>query len=153
MENELPFEVREFSTPAHQASQAAALVNCNLGAIVKSLVFENTLNRKLLLALASGKNRVDLIKLSALAGSPIKTAHPKTVLAKTGYPVGAVPPWGLQGIHQTMVDEDLMHFVYIWASAGAVDILMKVTPSALIKLTAGQVENIKQKETSCKENV
>lgn len=143
-QNEVPFEVRLFDTPARQASQAAALLGCPLGAIVKSLVFENKTIGGLFLVLVSGQNRADTHILSTLVGAAVGTAKPKTVLSKTGFPVGAVPPIGILNIGQTIIDADLMTFQYVWASAGEVNALLRVNSPDLLRLTAGQVEMIKQ---------
>jgi prolyl-tRNA editing enzyme YbaK/EbsC (Cys-tRNA(Pro) deacylase) len=145
-ENQIPYELATFEAPARQASQAAALVGCPLGAIVKSLVFEKTASGELLLVMVSGQNRADEHILNALVGEPVQPAKPEAVLAKTGYPVGAVPPCGLCGISLTIIDADLMGYPTVWASAGAVDILMRLRPSDLSNLTDGRIEEIKQRK-------
>lgn len=127
-ENAIPFTVRVFDSPARQASQAAELVGCPLGAIVKSLVFEQVASGDLLMVLVSGKNRADLQTLQNITGGIVKPASPETVLAETGFTVGAVPPLGLQGNHQSVMDADLLVFEQVWASAGAVNILMRISP-------------------------
>ncbi|MFU8825950.1 MAG: YbaK/EbsC family protein [Brevefilum sp.] len=144
-ENEIPHEVRLFDAPARQASHAADLLSCPLGAIVKSLVFENKSSGGLFLVLVSGENRADPHILSTLVGAPVGTAKPETVLAKTGFPVGAVPPLGIHGMGLTLIDADLMSYPHVWASAGAVNALLRVSPSDLHRLTAGQVRMIKQR--------
>jgi prolyl-tRNA editing enzyme YbaK/EbsC (Cys-tRNA(Pro) deacylase) len=141
---QISFQLQVFDAPAHSASQAADLLGCPLGAIVKSLVFEKTDSGHLLLALVSGKNRADLQKLSTLACEPVRVADPKIVLSKTTYPVGAVPPCGLNGISQTLIDTDLMDYAHVWASAGAENILFRISTTDLEQLVEGKIENIKQ---------
>ena len=145
VENEIPYELRAFDAPARQASQAAGLVDCPLGAIVKSLVFEKTATGELMLVLVSGQNRADEHKLSTLVGEPVQPAKPEKVLAETGFVVGAVPPCGLDGIVETIIDADLMPYQNIWASAGAINTLMRIQPVDLYKLTGGRIEDIKQR--------
>ena len=140
-----PFEVRSFSEPARQASQAAALVGCPLGAIVKSLVFRKHFSGDLFLALVSGQNRADTHILSQLAGDAVQPAPAEVVLAETGYPVGAVPPIGMPGEYPVVMDADLMQYPQVWASAGAEHILMALMPADLQALTQAQVERIKVK--------
>ena len=125
-----------------------SLLKCPLGAIVKSLVFENLPSGEVLLVLVSGQNRADLQVLSTLLGTAVEPAKPAAVLAKTGYPVGAVPPLGLPGVFQTIIDEDLFTFQQVWASAGAFNILMGVNPSDLSSLIRGQVSDIKQRSST-----
>lgn len=143
-ENGIPFEVWVFDSPARHASQAAELVGCPLGAIVKSLVFEQVTSGDLLMVLVSGKNRADLHALHNLTGEKVKPARPETVLTETGYPVGAVPPIGLRGNHLVVMDADLLLFEQVWASAGAENILMRISPSDLLKLGNCQVREITQ---------
>jgi len=49
----------------------------------------------------------------------------------------------LDGDYRTIMDADLMTHKRIWSSAGAVRILLGVTPQALQKLSQGRVECIK----------
>ena len=142
--NQILYKLAIFETPARQASQAAALVGCPLGAIVKSLVFEKTASGELLLVLVSGQNRADGQILNTLVGEPVQPAKPEIVLASTGYPVGAVPPCGLAGISLTIIDADLMAFPQVWASAGAVNILFQINSNDLFTLVGGQAKEIKR---------
>jgi Cys-tRNA(Pro) deacylase len=143
-ESAIPFTVRVFDSPARQASQAAALIGCPLGAIVKSLVFEQVTSGELMMVLVSGINRADLQALHKITGEKVKPAHPETVLAETGYPVGAVPPMGLQGNQLVVMDADLLLFEQVWASAGAEHILMGISPGDLQRFVNGQIYTIKQ---------
>ena len=144
VENQIPIEIRIFDTPARQASQAAALVGCPLGAIVKSLIFEKLTSGDILFVLVSGKNRVDLDVVSQIVGDRVRPAQPATVLEKTGYPVGAVPPINAKGAVPVIVDADLLLHEHVWASAGADNILIKFDPLDLLNLTKGKIEAIKQ---------
>jgi hypothetical protein len=93
--NQVPFQIREFDVPAHHASQAADLLDCPLGAVVKSLVFQRIETESMVLVLVSGKNRVNIQALTDIVGQPVRPANPEDVLNFTGYPVGSVPPIGL----------------------------------------------------------
>ena len=77
-----------------------------------------------------------------MAGTQIKLADPKEVLELTGYEVGAVPPFGVVGQSQTLIDEDLMAYDTVWGSAGSQMTLISLAPVDLIKLNAGQVVRI-----------
>ena len=144
VENHIPIEVRVFDSPARQASQAAALIGCPLSAIVKSLVFEKQTSGDILLILVSGKNRADLDTLSQIIGDRVQPAQPATVLEKTGYPVGAVPPIGIKETVPVIMDADLMRHEQVWASAGAENILIKFDPVDLLNLSKGKIKDIKQ---------
>jgi Cys-tRNA(Pro) deacylase len=143
IENDVPYELRIFDTPARQASQAADLLGCPLGAIVKSLVFQKQSSGELLMVLVSGKNRADPKILNQVVGGEVQPAKPKTVLDLTGYPVGAVPPFGVKGAVLVVIDADLMLYEHVWASAGAENILIKLNSIDLLNLSKGKVEAIK----------
>jgi Cys-tRNA(Pro) deacylase len=143
VKNHIPIEIRVFDSPARQASQAAALIGCELGAIVKSMVFEKQTSGDIVFVLVSGKNRADLDILSQVIGDRVRPTPPATVLEKTGYPVGAVPPLGVKDTAPVIMDADLMLHEHVWASAGAENILLKFDPADLLKLSDGKIENIK----------
>lgn len=138
-ENATPYQLRLFEQSAHHARQAAALLGCELGAVVKSLVFTYTDREGIVLALVSGKNRVDLQVISKALGTGVKPAHPDIVFRQTGYPVGAVPPFGFKVEIPVFIDENLLDFKYLWASAGAANALMRISASALPCITHGQI--------------
>ena len=136
------YQLRTFDRPAHHANQAADLVHCSLGAVVKSLVFTQAEDGKFLLVLVSGKNHVDLERLAKLVGERVKLMKPKDVYDLTGYEVGAVPPFGVEGNYSTIIDADLMTFEHIWAAAGSKNSLIRITPTDLSKLSRGRVVKI-----------
>jgi Cys-tRNA(Pro) deacylase len=142
-QNAIGYELRVFSEPARTASQAAALVGCRLGAIVKSLVFQKEDTGELVMVLVSGKNRVDLTILSQILGEKVHPADPADVNSMTGYPVGAVPPTGVTEKGLTVIDVDLMSNEYVWASAGAENILVRLNPVDFNKFLKSRVADIK----------
>ena len=88
-----PVEVRRFPEGTKTAQDAARAVGCDVGQIVKSLVF--MAEDRPVLVLTSGANRVDLGKLGALAGvTDVRRATPEEARAATGFAVGGTPPFG-----------------------------------------------------------
>ena len=136
------YRTRSFDSKAHHASDAAALLGCPLGAVVKSLVFQNVENGRIALVLVSGENRVDINQLSQILGFKIQPAKPGDIQTLTGYPVGAVPPIGVQTNYPVIIDADLMSHKAVWASAGSVHTLVQVKSNDLRTLTQGRVEKI-----------
>jgi len=141
--NDCDYKVRVFEAPAHHAREAAALVGSSLGAIVKSLVFTNEGHDKYFLILVSGQNRVDKRKLSKIVGEKVFPANPDKVLLVTGYPVGAVPPFGLNPDFPVIVDEELMSIERLWASAGSAYTLVNFESVILEDIYDGWICNIK----------
>lgn len=140
----LPYLVKVFDAPARSAKEAADLIGCEIGAIVKSLVFLTQESGEPVMVLVSGKNRADLDQLADSLGVPVRIASPQDVLKLTGYAVGAVPPAALGEGGQVFIDEGLMGYPYVWASAGAEHILMQIQPENLLKLSSCEVVNFNQ---------
>jgi Cys-tRNA(Pro) deacylase len=138
-ENGIPYQLRRFEQPAHHARQAASLLGCELGAVVKSLVFTPKARKGIVLVLVSGKNRVNLQVFSKAFGASVTPACPEVVLSQTGYSVGAVPPFGFTVEIPVFIDQDLFDFTYLWASAGAANALMRIEACALTRVTHGQI--------------
>jgi prolyl-tRNA editing enzyme YbaK/EbsC (Cys-tRNA(Pro) deacylase) len=136
-------QVQESTTTTRTASDAAALVGCHVGQIVKSLIFKGSITSKPILVLTSGANRVNEHLLSTHAGEYILRADPEFVRATTGYAIGGVPPIGHLQPMETYLDEDLMQYPSIWAAAGTPNSLFRLTPGELQKMTAGKVTKVK----------
>jgi len=140
----ISFQVRTFEEPAQRAAQAARLLGCPLGAVVKSLIFQGKQTGELLLVLVSGANRADAQCLSTFFGQETNPAHPRVVEFSTGYPVGAVPPVGFSKQPQTLMDQDLMDYPVVWASAGAVHTMIGMAPENLVQVSQAQIMAIRE---------
>src|SRR6266545_6894365 len=88
------YNVIEHAESTRTAQEAADRVGCNLGQIVKSLIFKGKESGKPILVLTSGANRVDEKRISEYAGEHISRADADFVRAVTGFAIGGVPPVG-----------------------------------------------------------
>ena len=139
----LNLPVVEFEESARTAQEAADRIGCQLGQIVKSLLFQGTNSRKGVLVLTSGVNRVDVIKMNQVLGEPITRPDADFVRESTGFSIGSVPPFGhLQPI-ETFIDEDLLQYPAVWASGGAPNAVFMILPADLVSLTHGKVIQVK----------
>ena len=145
-DHDVDFQISAFDQPAHRADQAAELLNCPLGAIVKSLVFETVEDQMIFIVLVSGTNRADYDILEEIFGKPVRAAQPDVVLEKTGYPVGAVPPIGLQHVYTVIMDADLLRYERVWASAGSAHVLMGLSSKALQQLSQARAKRINKEK-------
>src|SRR5438270_13991188 len=84
--------VRRFPQGTRTAGDAARAAGCEIGQIVKSLVFVAA--GRPVVALVSGPNRLDETRPAALAGEPAEKADANTARSATGYAIGGVPPFG-----------------------------------------------------------
>ena len=135
--------VTEMSATTRSAQDAARAVGCEVGQIVKSLVFKGAASQKGILVAASGANRVNEKALSRLLNEPILKADADFVRQTTGFAIGGVPPVGHLQPLTVFIDEDLFRYADIWAAAGTPQAVFKLTPQELQKITNGQVICIK----------
>ena len=133
----LDFEVRRFPQGTRTAEDAARAVGCEVGQIVKSLVF--TVDRQPVLALVSGANRLDPARLSAAAGGEVGKADADLVRAATGYSIGAVPPFGHPSPLAAYMDRNLERYEVVWAAAGRPDAVFPISPARLAEYSRASV--------------
>lgn len=130
-------EVRTMMESTHTAEEAAVAVGCEVGAIVKSLVF--MANGEPLLLLVSGVHRVDTERLGIEIGATITKADARGVKEYTGYSIGGVPPFGHSMALRTLIDPELLSFENVWAAAGSSMAVFRIDPDALIELSHGEL--------------
>jgi hypothetical protein len=88
-ERGLDVEVRELPASTRTAAEAAAAIGCEVGQIVKSLVFRR--GEEPVMVLCAGDRRVDAARLGLRAASPDEARE------ATGFAIGGVPPLGPSG--------------------------------------------------------
>jgi prolyl-tRNA editing enzyme YbaK/EbsC (Cys-tRNA(Pro) deacylase) len=131
-------DVRRFPEGTKTALDAAHAIGCEVGQIVKSLVF--MADDAPVLALTSGANRVDVAALATLAGaSTVRRASSEEARTATGFAVGGTPPFGHPGRVRAYVDEDLLRYEEVWAAAGTPDSVFPLVPEELVRLSEGTV--------------
>jgi prolyl-tRNA editing enzyme YbaK/EbsC (Cys-tRNA(Pro) deacylase) len=139
----LDSQVVELPNSTRTAVEAAQAVNCQVGQIVKSLIFRGGETNRPILVIASGANRVDEIRLAELANEPVKKADADFVYRSTGYAIGGVPPVGLSGPILTFMDEDLLQYATVWSAAGTPHAVFELNPADLVRITGSTVTRIK----------
>ncbi|MDP9300002.1 MAG: YbaK/EbsC family protein [Actinomycetota bacterium] len=131
-------DVRRFPEGTRTADDAARAIGCDVCQIVKSLVF--VAGDEPVLALTSGKNRVDTARLAALCGAPdARKATADEVRAATGYAIGGTPPFGHPTRLRCFGDPDLVGFDTVWAAAGTPDSVFPLAPEELMRLAGARV--------------
>ena len=129
----VPVEAVRYPAGTRTAADASAAAGCDVGQIVKSLVFATP--TKLVLALTSGANKVDTVRLGEIAGEDISLADPETVRVATGFAIGGTPPFGHLTPLPTWMDENLLAYDTVWAAAGTPDSCFPITPAQLVEAT------------------
>src|SRR5574339_80027 len=136
------YEVIEHAESTRTAQEAAERAGCELGQIVKSLIFRGKQSGKPILVLTSGANRVDEKRISEYAGESIGRADADFVRSVTGFAIGGVPPIGHVQKMETYIDEDFLQFQTIWAAAGTPNAIFELTTEDLQKMTGGNVVQV-----------
>ena len=126
---------------ARTAGEAAAALGCEVGQIVKSLVFRDAWDEPLLV-LAAGDVRVDEERVAAIHGVGVSMGDANFVRAAAGYSIGGVPPFGhLQPI-PTLIDASLERWETAWAAAGTPHTVFSLPVAELERITGGRVVTV-----------
>jgi Cys-tRNA(Pro) deacylase len=137
------YTVIEQAESTRTAQEAAERAGCELGQIVKSLVFRGKTSGKPILVLTSGANRVDEKSISEYAGESIGRADADFVRAVTGFAIGGIPPIGHSTKMETYLDEDFLQFPVIWAAAGTPNAIFELKTEDLQKMTDAKTTKVK----------
>ena len=133
--------VVELENSAKTALDAANSLNCEVGAIVKSLLIK--IENDFLLCLVSGDKRCSLNKLKKISEKKnIRMASADEVKSQTGYTIGGVSPVGHINKIQIFIDNSLSRFTDIFAAAGHPNAIFKINYEKLIQITKGDVKDI-----------
>jgi prolyl-tRNA editing enzyme YbaK/EbsC (Cys-tRNA(Pro) deacylase) len=135
------FRVLEFEDSTYSSAEAAAAIGCEVAQIAKSMLFKAADGRPVLVV-ASGANRVDEKKVSALLGQRIKRADPDFVLLHAGVATGGVPPVGHKTAPVTFLDQTMQRSQTIWAAAGSPNAVFELTPADLVRLTGADFADV-----------
>jgi prolyl-tRNA editing enzyme YbaK/EbsC (Cys-tRNA(Pro) deacylase) len=125
--------IHEFPDGTASAQDAADAIGCELGQIVKSLVF--VCDEKPVVALVPGDRRGDPAKVAqAVDASEARVAKAQEVEDATGFAPGAVAPFPLPSIGIVLMDRALYHHEIVWAGAGSTHHIMGISPTDLGRL-------------------
>ncbi len=136
-------EVLVLDTTARTAQEAANSLKCEVGAIVKSLLFRT--ENSFLICLIAGDKRCSLNKLKKiLQKKDVSMANADEVKKNTGFSIGGVAPVAHATNLDIFIDNSLNRFPYIFAAAGHPNCVFKITYDDLIKITKGSEKEISE---------
>ena len=134
-------KVQILEKTARTAKEAANALNCEEGAIVKSLVFKT--ETEFLICLISGDKRCSLNKLKkVISKKDVSMASADEVKAQTGFTIGGVSPVGHINNLDIIIDKTLERFQIVYAAAGHPNSIFKIDFLKLKDLTKGKIEDI-----------
>ena len=133
--------MQSLNSSARTALDAAASLNCEVGAIVKSLLLRT--DDSFILCLVSGDKRCSLNKIKKiLKKKDVSMANAEQVKSQTGFSIGGVSPIAHLNKNKILIDTSLSRYEYLYAAAGHPNTIFKISYKQLIKLTEGIEEDI-----------
>ena len=128
-------------TSARTANEAASSLGCEVGAIVKSLLFKT--ENSFTLCLVAGDKRASLNSIKkSLKIKDASMASAEDVKNITGYTIGGVSPVGHLKKIEILIDKSLSRFRSLYAAAGHPNCVFKIDFTKLQKITNGHIEEI-----------
>ena len=128
-------------TSARTAQEAASSLGCEVGAIVKSLLFKT--ENSFTLCLVAGDKRASLNSIKkSLKIKDASMASAEDVKNITGYTIGGVSPVGHLKKIEILIDKSLSRFRSLYAAAGHPNCVFKIDFTKLQKITNGHIEEI-----------
>jgi len=121
--------MRELADSTRTAADAAAAVGCEVGQIVKSLVFRR--GEEIVMCLCAGDRQVDTKALG------LERADAETVREATGFAIGGVPPLGHDRNLPTLIDSSLRRFETVRCAGGTPNAVFEVSTGRLLDAVAG----------------
>ena len=129
------------NTTARTAKDAATSLKCEVGAIVKSLLFKA--DDTFLICLVPGDKRCSLNKLKKILNKKdVRLANADEVKANTGFSIGGVAPIAHLKKLNILIDQSLDRFQSIFAAAGHPNSIFKIEYNQLVQMTKGEVKEI-----------
>ena len=138
-------EITVLDTTARTANDAANSLKCEVGAIVKSLLFKA--DESFLICLVAGDRRCSLNKLKKILGKKdVSMANAEEVKENTGFSIGGVAPVAHMKRLEIYIDKSLSRFSSVFAAAGHPNCVFKISYDQLIKITNGNEKEISEWE-------
>lgn len=134
-------KVLVLDTTARTAKDAATLLKCEVGAIVKSLLFRA--DETFLICLIAGDKRCSLNKLKKIVEKKdVCMADADEVKSITGFSIGGVAPIAHSSQLNILIDQSLSRFQNVFAAAGHPNSIFKINFDQLVQMTKGEVKEI-----------
>jgi prolyl-tRNA editing enzyme YbaK/EbsC (Cys-tRNA(Pro) deacylase) len=138
--------VEEFPDGTPTAQAAARAVGCELGQIVKSLVFQ--CDNRPIVAMIPGDRRADSEKIARAAGCRFaRIAGPDEVTEATGFEPGAVAPFPLPRVERLFIDPTLLSHRVVWIGAGSERHMASLSPTELVRLSRARAMDVVESHT------
>ena len=134
-------KIKVLEEAAKSAKDASKALKCEVGAIVKSLLFRA--GDGFILCLVSGDKKCSLNKLKKITQkNDLCMASPEQVKTQTGYTIGGVSPVGLINRIEIFMDNSLERFKKLYAAAGHPNCIFEINFEELHSITSSKIVEI-----------
>jgi prolyl-tRNA editing enzyme YbaK/EbsC (Cys-tRNA(Pro) deacylase) len=138
--------VEEFKDGTPTAQAAARAVGCDLGQIVKSLVFQ--CDGSPVVVMVPGDRRADSEKVAQAAGCrAARIAGSEEVADATGFEPGAVAPFPLPRVERVFIERTLLSHHVVWIGAGSDKHMAALSPAELVRLSRARPMDVVELRT------
>lgn len=136
-------EILHLEIPTPTVEAAARAVGVEEEQIVKTLLF--LINQQPVAAIACGTARIDRRAIATRFGvgrKRVKLASADQVLDLSGYPAGALPPFGHRQPFPTLLDRRVLDHTTVYAGGGAENALVRLAPEDIVRFTQAEVVDL-----------
>lgn len=144
-QNKITAEIIHLPTHTPTVAAAAEAVGARPDQIIKSLLF--IADGQPVLVILNGLRRIDRKRLADAIGISrrrVKIASAEKVQTITGYPVGAVPPFGHPAKLHTLLDEGVLAETAVYGGGGEINALMFLTTDELLRVITPEIVNVSE---------
>lgn len=135
-------QIREHPEACRTCAEAAAVLGCTVAQIAKSVIFRAETSGQSILVIASGKNRVDTLKIAALAGETPGKANADFVREHTGFVIGGVAPLAHAKPGKVFFDRDLLDHETVFPAGGTPQAMFAISPNELLRISGAALADI-----------
>ena len=147
-------EILHLKVPTPTVETAAQAIGAHPDQIVKSVLF--LIDGSPVLAIAFGTSHIERRTIADRYGvgrKRVKLADAETVLRFTGYPAGAVPPFGHPHPLPTLLDPGVLHYEQVYAGGGSDNTLVRVNSRKILSVTGAElIKLLKEDEAGMQGN-
>lgn len=142
-ENGIPGEILYLQVPTPTVEAAAEAVKADPEHIIKSILF--TINQEPMLAITCGPSHIErraIAQYFNVGRKKVKLADPVTVVSKTGYQIGGMPPFGHLSPLPTLIDQRVLEKDMVYAGGGSDQTLLYIKPETILSAAQAQVVDL-----------
>ena len=141
-DRQVPGEHMTFKESCHSVEEAARAANASPDDFVKNICMVDSEGR-MIVAIVKGEDRASTKRVAkALNIERPRTATPKEMLEKTGYPAGGTPSFGFEAIF--LIDPKVMEKEFVYTGGGSENSIVKISPQSIQSINNAKVVRVRK---------